>query len=229
MHEDQLTNTLIESAKKTDDYYEGPDVDCFPEAHYHHYGNRGSVDLYTYEYGMRTPTKGRVLEIKSESAVRHATGANEIIRQFNRMRRFFFDGSGHPVPNDIRFELCFLPTIYNMSHVLNNQAMYNAAVDHEHSMINEPDTKLHSSVTKENGGPNFDPDRLEIDSVITVRPPSENTRHCNIFTEDDNHIKNPTVYLTNSDADPDTYTEYVREYNKHLYEEYYDAIAKLNE
>lgn len=94
MDEDEVTNALIQwhksSAREAIEAGDtDADVEILPEAHYNHYGNRGVVDLYAIMGGWN----GHVYEIKSETAVRNATGANEVIRQFNRMREYFSKGA----------------------------------------------------------------------------------------------------------------------------------------
>lgn len=129
--EDALVNALIEYKRQSHDEFndQGPatyELQIYPEAHYNNYGNRGVADLYWTRSGDHVAvSEGHVFEIKSESAVVNATGANEIIRQFNRMRENFFEGTEHVEPHDsVTFELCFTPTAVNLQHVIDNAGMY---------------------------------------------------------------------------------------------------------
>jgi hypothetical protein len=136
MNEDEITNALIRYHKDREkkEISHGDtdaEVEIYPEEHYNHYGDRGVVDLYVVTGGW----DGHLFEIKSESAVRNATGANEIIRQFNRMRQHFFPGSNHSVPSWLSFELCFTPTEFNARHLIENADMYSQCVNNEPSQL----------------------------------------------------------------------------------------------
>lgn len=130
MNEDELANAVIQHQKESEEkaFEQGdPDAEIhvYPEAHYNHYGNRGAVDLYVDTSGWN----GHLYEFKSESAVRRATGANAIIRQFNRMRKFFFKGSDFGIPKStVIFELCFTPSEYTARHVIENSELYASSV-----------------------------------------------------------------------------------------------------
>lgn len=123
----------------------GDSVEYHPERHYNHYGDRGVVDLVITEplEEKDFPYQNELIEVKSESAVRNATGANEIIRQFNRMKKFYFEDDDHtPAENlfwindDDEFTyqvqnkaiLCFEATEYNRKHVLDNLELYNCVI-----------------------------------------------------------------------------------------------------
>jgi hypothetical protein len=132
MNEDELANAIIERQKE--DEQEGIEFgesdaerDIYTETHFNHYGNRGVVDLYIDQSGWL----GHVYEFKSESAVEQATGANEILRQFNQIRKYFYKGSDHPVPSEIDFELCFTPTESNARHIIENAEMYANTVEND--------------------------------------------------------------------------------------------------
>lgn len=136
MNEDALTNALIQYHKQSERDArsrgeEDVETSLYPEEHYNHYGDRGVVDLYCATSGW----SGHLYEIKSESAVRHATGANEILRQFNRMRQHFYPGTEHTTPLEVRFELCFTPTAYNARHLLTNAEMYAQSVENDLSRL----------------------------------------------------------------------------------------------
>lgn len=104
--EDNLTNALIEFYREHGDY----DPKIEPEAPYDHYGKRGFADLYIEleKLGLsdtmheRIDTKeAHLIEVKSGSAVKSATGANDIIRQFNQMRQNFYKDDGRNTPDPI--------------------------------------------------------------------------------------------------------------------------------
>lgn len=130
--EDDLTEVLIQR-------YQDRDIVHIiePEAHYDHYGHRGWPDLFVvFERAPEGLIEHHLIEVKSEYAVKSATGANEIIRQFNQMRRYFFDDERHnlyPMDHDyqeivIDFELTFIPTPYTIQHLHNYAEMYNQAI-----------------------------------------------------------------------------------------------------
>lgn len=131
--EDELVNSLIQrhlerQERIKDRDPDADDAEAYPEAHYNHYGNRGVADLYLTIGNW----EGRLFEIKSESAVRNSTGANEIIRQFNKMREYFFKGSDHEVPSSqLGFELCFTASEHNIRHIAENADMYSSIVDQD--------------------------------------------------------------------------------------------------
>lgn len=125
--EDELVNALVRMAKESSLYDR---VEVTPEAHYNNYGTRGVADLHIRaveetEYGARY--SDTVYEVKSESAVRSATGANEIIRQYNRMRENFYEDDRRKRPHNASFELVFEITPYTVQHVAENIEMYGAA------------------------------------------------------------------------------------------------------
>lgn len=141
MNEDEIVNSLIqwhrEGERLSRELGESDGgVEIFPEAHYNHYGNRGVVDLYTITGGW----DGHVYEVKSEFAVKNSTGANEILRQYNRTREFFPEGSSCPMPTSkLNFELCFSPAEYNARHVIDNADIYAEAAKSNISKNSEID------------------------------------------------------------------------------------------
>lgn len=112
------------------------EVNVYPEAHYDHYGTRGAADLYIEaledtarpmgdEHVFRKTERWSYLyEVKSEYAVKQATGANEILRQFTRMRDYFFKDDQYDEPDHLHLELCFLPTPVTWEHVRENESIY---------------------------------------------------------------------------------------------------------
>ena len=112
--ESEMANQLMKYWSNT-----GEHIKVIPEVHYNNYGNRGFVDLYQTVGNIAT-------ELKSTTAVKNTTGANEIIRQFNKMKKNFNDGSKY---NAEIFELLFAPSRYNINHLLSNKEMYNALIE----------------------------------------------------------------------------------------------------
>jgi hypothetical protein len=103
-----------------------------PEAHYNHYGDRGVADLYveTVEQAeTREYYHGHLYEVKSEHAVEQANGAGGIIRQFKRMKKYFFQDDSWRHPDTITYELVFLPTKRTLQHLTANKAMYQQLED----------------------------------------------------------------------------------------------------
>jgi len=131
--EDDLTEALIQYHK---DRHLVEIVE--PEAFYNNYGMRGYPDLYVqFNRAPEDLIESHLVEIKSEYAVKSATGANEIIRQFNKMRRHFYEDEDRHVPfprNEFEevvlvFELAFIPSEYTLLHLLDNKEMYNEAIN----------------------------------------------------------------------------------------------------
>ena len=130
--EDELTQMAIEyhqdAAARTP---EEEIVVPTPECPYDHYGNRGVVDLHLrrelVQDGERTiPHHDYVYEMKSDAAVREATGANEILRQFNRARQYFYRDDSRSAPLDVHFELLFDITPTTVRHIQQNYQLYHA-------------------------------------------------------------------------------------------------------
>jgi len=122
--EDELTNSLI---KMHNDFE--LETDVTPEAHYNHYGSRGIADLYVHQtQGMKT--KGKVYEVKS-----NPDNANEVVRQFNKMCKYFYKGSERGKPNEVTFELVFTAEPSNLRHVYKNKEMYSLIADKEDTIV----------------------------------------------------------------------------------------------
>lgn len=140
--EDELTNALIQYHKRSNEEMNesGPEnyeLSIFTEEHYNHYGDRGVVDLFVSEGEY-----DHLYELKSEHAVREATGANEIIRQFKRMRKFFYKGTDHTPAREVMFELCFAPSELTFRHLAKNADMYA-------SVVQQGDSELTSDVSSQ--------------------------------------------------------------------------------
>lgn len=125
--EDDLTRGLIQ-------LYQDRDFNQIiePEAHFNHYGNKGWPDLYAvFERPTERLIEHHIIEVNSESAVKSATGANQIVRQFKTMLKYFFKDEQNiaDIPtNDWEmvfvFELTFIPTEYNILHIFDNIQIY---------------------------------------------------------------------------------------------------------
>lgn len=97
------------------------------EVHYNDYGSRGVVDVVRESHHPGDNTgEIEIVELKSDDAIQQATGANEILRQFNRHRDSFFDGSDYKRRDYYRvgFQLVFNATQFALDHVADNAAMY---------------------------------------------------------------------------------------------------------
>jgi len=70
-----------------------------------------------------------VYEVKSAAAVEAATGANEIIRQFNKMRRYFYKDESRYKPSTTSFELVFIVEKETVEHVAENITLYQVSDD----------------------------------------------------------------------------------------------------
>lgn len=106
-----------------------------PEAHYNYYGDRGAADLYALEC-ERLATRpdscwGHLYEVKSANAVREATGANEIVRQFKKMKRYFFKDDAWGTPQSLLYELCFIVCPTTVQHVAENRDIYSQLSDRD--------------------------------------------------------------------------------------------------
>jgi len=108
------------------------------EKHYNHYGDRGVVDLYAqaFDGGYRSDT---LYEVKSRSALNEATGANEILRQFNRMCKYFYAGVEDSYPPNGSYgphaELCFVASKEAFEHIKENYGMYESINKKEYDAV----------------------------------------------------------------------------------------------
>ena len=199
--EDDLAQALIKWGKETSSAEE--EFYIYPEARYNHYGDRGVADLYLETVDNVGNTYGHLLELKSESAVREATGANEIIRQYNKMREFFFPGSSHRPPNsEITIELCFSPSEYNLRHVADNADLYSAAVEQTIS--------------------NLGTDRTS--TMVSFRPP--NPEHIIPIIMFRKEFDFRTRFKT---GDHNKFVEYVERTQPAIFEEYEEILRKIVE
>jgi hypothetical protein len=107
--------------------FKDPDVGL--EEPYDYYGNRGAVDVYA-----RTQPPERVaylVELKADPAVRMAGGANDIIRQYRRMERYFYADDEHDLRTrlardgpGVHLLLLFAPTARCVEHVFEYRHLY---------------------------------------------------------------------------------------------------------
>jgi hypothetical protein len=148
MNEDDLVERQIEWLR---DKLDVDERDLEIEAHYNHYGDRGVVDLVGRDTSGRLGRDREVylFEMKSDAAVEQVTGANEILRQFNRMREYFFKDESRVQAELVNFELCFLPTETALNHFVENVDLYLEA-------------------TK---GARFNPGMTQTESRVVVRDP----------------------------------------------------------
>lgn len=118
MSEDKLTMWLME---------QWDDSSHFTEVHYNHYGSRGVADLVTVDNELFGDGKTtRVIEIKSDAAIEASTGANEILRQFNKQQSYFKKGvitDEIPLQN-VKHHLIFQASAKTVQHVLDNISLY---------------------------------------------------------------------------------------------------------
>lgn len=110
--ETEIANQIIEN---------NPKYDFEVEAHYNHYGSRGVVDLVE-----RGGLKTNVYEIKSESALDSVTGANEIVRQFNKHQEFFHKGYSGSLKTELFYFLLFDATKKTLTHIFENRQIYDS-------------------------------------------------------------------------------------------------------
>jgi len=124
-NEDKITKHLIEWHQSQN--HKNPEFEAEP--HYNHYGDRGVADLLvkeSYESGGSTVRNSLIYEIKSESALKKSTGANEIIRQFKRHCRYFFKDDSRKLRRNSGsgFYLVFEATPMCWEHYKNNHGLY---------------------------------------------------------------------------------------------------------
>ena len=124
MREDELATRVVDHYAAVHD-----DPEIRLEEPYDADGRRGVVDVYVR---IRTPERvDHVVELKGDAAVRGATGANEILRQYRRMERYFHADASHALRPKLgrtepgaRFLLCFAPTPTCVYHVATHRSLY---------------------------------------------------------------------------------------------------------
>lgn len=109
--------------------------DFWLEVPYNNYGSRGFVDaVMTWEPAADDEAQFyEIIEVKSEAAIREATGANEIIRQIKKMAAYFIDGQEKEIVDteNHRFRLDVISSEYTQQHLLNNFDLYESVHDSE--------------------------------------------------------------------------------------------------
>jgi len=109
--------------------------DFWLEAPYNSYGSRGFVDaVMSWEpAGDDEPHFYEIVEVKSEAAIREATGANEIIRQVNKMAAYFIEGQEEDIVDteNHRFRLDIIDTEYTRQHLVDNFELYKSVHDED--------------------------------------------------------------------------------------------------
>lgn len=118
--------------------------DVHLEQRYNHYGDRGAVDVVITDSAKKAAW---VIEIKSDAAIKNASGANEIIRQFKKHKNCFFEGTGkeHQARDDRKnFQLIFAATENCWDHLEENWPLYENlhGNDHTHVTLSHPDVPV---------------------------------------------------------------------------------------
>ena len=152
MREDQLATRVVDHYAAAHD-----DPEIRLEEPYDAAGRRGVVDLYVR---LRTPERvDHVVELKSDAAVRRATGANEILRQYRRMERYFHADDAHAIRPKLgrtepgaRFLLCFAPTPTCVYHVATHESLY-GSVDEPAQIDDVPAVRTVAFLTGLDGDP----------------------------------------------------------------------------
>ncbi|MFO8114968.1 MAG: hypothetical protein R6U01_06330 [Halorubrum sp.] len=124
MREDELATAVVDHYAAVHD-----DPEVRLEEPYDAEGRRGVVDVYVR---LRTPERvDHVIELKGDAAVRRATGANEVLRQYRRMERYFHADERHAIRPKLgrtepgaRFLLLFAPTPTCVHHVATHRSLY---------------------------------------------------------------------------------------------------------
>ncbi|OYR39688.1 hypothetical protein DJ82_09320 [Halorubrum sp. Ib24] len=124
MREDELATAVVDHYAAAHD-----DLEVRLEEPYDAEGRRGVVDAYVR---LRTPERvDHVIELKGDAAVRRATGANEVLRQYRRMERYFHADERHAIRPKLgrtepgaRYLLCFAPTPTCVHHVATHRSLY---------------------------------------------------------------------------------------------------------
>lgn len=124
MREDDLATRIVDHYRAVSD-----DPEIGLEEPYDADGRRGLVDVYVR---TRVPERvDHVIELKSDAAIRHATGANEVLRQYRRMERYFYGDERHAIRPKlsrsgpaVHFLLLFAPTPTCVHHVATHRSLY---------------------------------------------------------------------------------------------------------
>jgi len=152
MREDELATVVV-------DHYAAVhgDPEVRLEEPYDAEGRRGVVDAYVR---LRTPERvDHVIELKGDAAVRRATGANEVLRQYRRMERYFHADDRHAIRPKLgrtepgaRYLLCFAPTPTCVHHVATHRSLY-GSVDASAQVDGVPAVRTVAFLTGLDGDP----------------------------------------------------------------------------
>lgn len=97
------------------------------EEPYANYGERGYVDLHV-EHRDGSEVSNYLYELKSEHALEHVTGANEILRQFNKMREHYGEANrlrqSPGYGTDVAYHLVFEVTERCVEHAMKYLPLY---------------------------------------------------------------------------------------------------------
>jgi len=123
--EDKYIKNHLKQRDEIDDYW--------LEVPYNQYGSRGFVDaVFSWEpQGQSEETFYEIIEVKSEAAIRGATGANEVIRQAQKMAGYFIEGQESEIVDteNHKFRLDIIDSEYNREHLLENLELYSSIHD----------------------------------------------------------------------------------------------------
>ncbi|WP_435073425.1 hypothetical protein [Halorubrum sp. HHNYT27] len=152
MREDELATAVVDHYTAVHD-----DPEVRLEEPYDAEGRRGVVDVYVR---LRTPERvDHVIELKGDAAVRRATGANEILRQYRRMERYFHADERHTIRPKLgrtepgaRYLLCFAPTPTCVHHVATHRSLY-GSVDASAQVNDVPVVRTVAFLTGLDGDP----------------------------------------------------------------------------
>ncbi len=152
MREDDLATRVVDHYDAVHD-----DAEIRLEEPYDADGRRGLVDVYIR---TRVPERvDHVIELKSDAAVRRATGANEVLRQYRRAERYFYGDDRHAirpklsrtVPG-VHFLLLFAPTPTCVHHVATHRSLY-GSVDVDARVDDVPAARKVAFLTGLDGDP----------------------------------------------------------------------------
>jgi len=125
--EDQYIQSYLNQHQHIEDFW--------LEVPYNSYGSRGFVDavMAWQPADDEEPRFFEIIEVKSEAAIREATGANEIIRQVNKMAAYFIEGQEEEIVDteNHRFRLDIVDTEYTRKHLLENLDLYESVHDED--------------------------------------------------------------------------------------------------
>lgn len=117
--EDDLTEKIIEYYKEEGKRGNKEIRNLEPEAHYNDYGKRGIADLYIVFIESNGNSYGEVSEVKAR-----LDNANEIVRQLNKMWKFFFKDEIREKQDKVLYRLYVFPTRENYEHIVKYKNIY---------------------------------------------------------------------------------------------------------